>query len=504
MLLARAKLCQEIITLTIAIRFPIISLMLYQRMTYKVQPWKHQLEAISKAETSDELALFFDMGTGKTATTINILRLQYNKNKKIMKTLIFAPLVVCENWGREFELHSKIPSANILVLNKSGKKRLKDFDDNVNDNTIIVTNYEALRTAELFKRLEKWQPEILVCDESHLCKNPQANQSKKVEKLSRTTRHRYILTGTPILNSALDVFQQFRILDGGKTFGKNYYVFRDRYFKDANSQWSGRPGYFPKWEPRTNLYPELNAKIFAKALRVTKDECLDLPPLIKQTVTVEMNAKQKKAYKEMERDLVTYIKDNKDKPQAVIAELAVTKALRLQQITTGFVTTEDEDLIDFGEVPRLKELKELLQTITHLHKCIVWCSFRHNYKQVSKVCDALELPHVFLTGEMSAAKKQEAMDEFNNDSKCKVMIANRRAGGIGVNLVSASYSIVYSRNFSLNEELQSEARNYRKGCEIHDKITKIDLVAKDSIDARVMEALAGKEKTSDQIIGWYS
>jgi SNF2 family DNA or RNA helicase len=472
-------------------------------MKYTVKPWSHQLNALKVAEDSNELALFFDMGTGKTATAINILRLKFNQNKKIFKTIIFAPLVVCENWKREFEMHAPKLAANVLVLNKSGQKRLKDFDKYVGDSTIIVTNYESLRTEDFFKRLEDWGPKAMVLDESHLCKNHKSKQAKKVEKLSRATRFRYLLTGTPILNSALDIFHQFLILDGGETFGKNYYVFQLKYFKDGNSKWAGRPGYFPKWEPVTSLYPELNNKIYSKALRVVKSECLDLPPLIRQKIEVELSPEQKKIYKDMERDFVAFLESKKGERKAVLAELAITKALRLQQIVTGFVTTEDGEVIEQKANPRLDVLKELLESITKEHKVIVWCSFIHNYRQVEGACKQLKLSCVKLTGEQTSTQKQESMDTFNNDPKMKVMIANRRAGGIGVNLIAASYSIIYSRNFSLGEELQSEARNYRGGSEIHESVTKIDLVAPDTIDARVVESLGKKEKTSEAILGWF-
>ncbi len=472
-------------------------------MSYKVQPWKHQLNAISIAETTNELALFFDMGTGKTATTINILRVKYNTHKKIMRTLIFAPLVVCENWRREFEIHSGIPRKNTLLLNKSGEKRISDIEELAGDDTIIITNYESLRSEKFYKKLLKWAPEILVCDESHLCKNHKAMQTKRVLKLGEETKYRYILTGTPILNSALDIFSQFLILDHGQTFGTNYFVFRSTYFKDENARWAGRPGYFPKWVPKEELYPELNKKIYSKALRVTKKECLDLPPLVKQVIEVELSSEQMKLYKEMERDLITFIQNSKEEKSAVIAQLAVTKALRLQQIVTGFVQLESGEIVEQEDVPRLEVLSDLIDRICIDNKVIVWCSFRHNYKQVERLCASKKIGYGLLTGSMSVKEKQESMDRFQKDNDCRVMIANRKAGGIGVNLTAASYSIVYSRNFSLSDELQSEARNFRSGSEIHEKITKIDLAAKDTIDIRVLESLSNKEFTSEQIIGWF-
>ena len=97
-----------------------------------------------------------------------------------------------------------------------------------------------------------------------------------------------------------------------------------------------------------------------------------------------------------------------------------------------------------------------------------------------------------LTGDHNSKEKGEQVDLFQNDPECRVIIANRGAGGVGVNLTAASYSIVYSRNFRLDEELQSEARNHRGGSEIHEQIVKIDLVAADTIEMGVLESLSNK------------
>ena len=97
-------------------------------------------------------------------------------------------------------------------------------------------------------------------------------------------------------------------------------------------------------------------------------------------------------------------------------------------------------------------------------------------------------------------EKNEHVNQFQLDDQVKVLIGNRAAAGIGINLTAASYSIVYSRNFSLGEELQSEARNYRAGSEVHEKITKIDLVAKDTIDEHVLKELYNKQDLSDKIL----
>jgi len=473
-------------------------------LKFKLKPYAHQLEALSvTSDAVTDYALFWEMGTGKTGGCINILRQRYYSAGSLLKTLILSPLITLENWKREFAMHSTIPEKDILVLNKSGKVKEKNLIEATRDLTrpmVIITNHESMQRKTFVELILEYAPTILVVDESHLFKNYKSVRAKNAVKIADICKYRYALTGTPILNSTADLFMQFRILDGGATFGKSFWKFRMTYFFDANAKWSGRPGHFPKWEERDDMAKELSEKIYAKAMRKTKEECLDLPPLIKETLDIALSPEQARLYKEMKRDFITWVESKKTEPQAVVATIALTKALRLMQIVCGFVTTEEGELIDLGMIPRLEATKDLLEQLTPNHKVIVWCSFKHNYKQLGDICEKLKIGHVFLTGDQNAAGKQESMDAFERQDEIRCIIANRRAGGIGVNLVSASYSIVYSRNFSLGEEKQSEARNHRGGSERHDKITKIELITRGTVDETVGIALEGKQKLSDMIL----
>ena len=450
------------------------------------------------------MALFAEMGTGKTGATVNILRQKYYENGRQMRTLILSPLVTLFNWQDEILKHSYVKQHDTVVLHKGGSAgKLKTFQKEVSTfpNKIVIVNYEAMLSDKLFEAIKAWKPEIIVCDEAHYCKNYKAKRSKKVAALADIAKHKYILTGTPILNNIGDLFMQYRILDGGATFGKTFTIFQRKYMEDENAVWKARAqgNYFPKWVARPEKYPELQDLLYAKAIRVEKKDCLDLPPLIKKVLKVDLGKDQKKYYDQMMRDFVAFVQEQ-EKAGIAVAQLAVTKALRLQQIVTGFVQTEEGEVIEIKDNPRLTAVKELLQALHENHKVILWCSFRHNYKQLAKVCDALKIEYVSLTGEQTLEQKREAMERFENDEKTRVVIANRRAGGIGVNLVAADYSIVYSRNFSLEEELQSEARNYRGGSQKHDRIVKIDLCAIGTIDEQVVEALQNKQNVSERVI----
>ena len=473
-------------------------------MQFKIEPYQWQKEAMAKAIVNTDLALLADMGTGKTGATVNILRHKYYENGRQLKTLILGPLITLFNWQDEILKHSYVKQSDTVVLHKGGSVgKLKTFTRETEKfpDKIVILNYEAMLSDKLFEAIKAWGPEVIVCDEAHYCKNHKAKRSKKVAILADQAKHRYILTGTPILNNIADLFMQYRILDGGATFGKSYTVFQRKYMEDENAVWKARAqgNYFPKWVARPEKYDEVQELIFSKAIRVMKEDCLDLPPLIRKTIKVQLSKEQKKYYDEMFRDFVTFVNEG-EKSGTVVAQLAVTKALRLQQIVTGFVATEEGDIIEIKENPRLQAVKELLLALHENHKVIIWCSFRHNYKQLRELCESIGIKPVMITGAMTLEQKRESMYAFENDEGTRVVIANRKAGGIGINLVAADYSIVYSRNFSLEEELQSGDRNYRGGSEKHDRIVRIDLCAHDTVDEQVVEALVNKQSVSERII----
>ena len=265
-----------------------------------------------------------------------MLRDKFKQNSGILKTLVICPPIVIENWNREFGKFSKVQQKNICPLIGPGKKRLELFKSS--NAKIFITNYEVLSVASmkpLYEAILEWSPEALVLDESHKVKDMKSTRTKKAIKIADLAKHKYILSGTPILNSLMDIFTQYRVLDGGESFGKNFFTFRAKYFYDANKNMP-RDRYFPNWKTREEAATEIKSILERTSMHVTKDECLDLPPLVKKTIYVEMTKSQKKLYDDMRQDLIAIVEDK----GAAVAELAITKALRMQQIVSGYVPLE--------------------------------------------------------------------------------------------------------------------------------------------------------------------
>jgi SNF2 family DNA or RNA helicase len=485
--------------------------------------WAHQSRAIARSANPqdpcfDNMALFFETGTGKTATTVRVIADKFNRAKRVMRTVIVCPIIVTENWPREITKYSKITRDKVFVTyNKNPKKRYDNLAKalkNNNGNMIIVVNFEGTLDKKLMDMLLAWKPEILVVDESQRCKNPQAKRTKNTITIADLTDHRYILSGTPILNSPMDVWSQYRILDKGSRFGRNFFSFRAKFFYDKNA---GMPAHlhFPDWAPRGAIYKdgkiigfepgspmeEMNRLIYEIAEQAIKSECLDLPPLVRQSIYVDLSPEQRRLYDDLKENFVAYVSENPD-DGAVVTDLAITKALRLQQIVSGYVKLEDGREIFFEDTPRRSALKELLEDIVCVNKkkVIVWSVFKHNYKIIADVCKELGIKYLEAHGEVSAKKKLENVDLFNENEEYGVFIGHPASLGVGINLVAASYSIYYSRDFSLENDLQSEARNYRGGSEIHESITRIDLIAKDTMDEQTVEALANKMAISSKVL----
>lgn len=472
--------------------------------------WAHQKQAVEQAWALFQLGkphygFFLQQGTGKTLTTITLMRKLFEHHKRPLRTLILCPAIVVKNWKSEIERFSRCGDM-VQTLTGPKDKRLRDLHNGIKlGKSIFVTNLEALATVDglLWETRRKGKQEVrvpiehkwemLVVDEIHRLKNPSAKSTKMAIKIADRTFFKYGLTGTPIANNELDLWAPFRILDGGELLGKNFMAFKREYFYDENA---GMPTqrYFPSWKIRPGSAEVLAKKIQWKSMRVTKDECLDLPPLVKQVITVEMSPKQRRAYEEMKRDFITYLDSG-----VASASIAIVKALRLQQITTGFIKLEDGTITRFPDTPRLNALEDLLSDAGG--KVIVWACFAENYEAIRRVCEKIGRSLTFITGEQSQREKDEAEAAFTKGD-IQTLCANPAAGGTGVNLVEAPLAIWYSRSFKATDRWQAIARNHRGGSEMHERVTMIDLVAEQSIDTHVLEALDRKEAIAEGILSW--
>jgi SNF2 family DNA or RNA helicase len=142
-------------------------------------------------------------------------------------------------------------------------------------------------------------------------------------------------------------------------------------------------------------------------------------------------------------------------------------------------------------------LTELLSDHADDHKVIIWCVFKANYEVIRGVCNKLKLSFVEAHGGVTNAKKVEAVDRFTNDPSVRVFIGHPKSLGVGINLIASDMSITFSESYSLEERLQSEARNHRAGQTR--TVTHYNLVYEGTINEDITEALDRKEALGDLI-----
>lgn len=477
--------------------------------------WAHQKEAIARAKNLPYYALHFEAGTGKTRTAIEIMKDRYNTVRRIQRTLILCPPIVIQNWREEWLKYTKIERKQVVCLTGTGVQRLKTFMANKDNGVVFVTNYESLLMKPLYEALKEWQPEITVHDESHRTKNPGGKMAKALDELVNKfckPTLRLNLTGTAILNTPMDLFMQFKVMMGGfptlesLVTGKhitNYWQFVKLYFEDKNARWKGSENYFPNWQPKPSTSDLFGRLLASVSMSVNKADCLDLPDEVDVTIPVPLTKEQRNDYDKFEKDMVLNIDGNN-----YTADIAMVKALRLMQITSGFISglsapdaSEAQPIkYEYKDTNREKALHDLLEDICKEKgkKVLVWAVWKHNYEVIKKVCDKLGIRWVECNGTVTAAAKERARTDFINDPEIQVWIGHPYSGGIGVNLIIAPYTVWYSRNFSLEQYEQAKARNYRGGQT--EKVTHYHLVAQDTIEPEIVEALQNKKNISDLIM----
>ena len=230
-------------------------------------------------------ALLMEMGTGKTLTSIAVAGRGY-LNGKVKKLLVVCPSSVMSVWKKELEQFANF-DFTATVLEGTMLKRKEKLNQLVTGIglKVAIINYEA--SWRMLEELKKWQPDMIIADESQRIKTPSAAQSKGMHKLGDITKYKMILSGTPVQNSPLDVYSQYRFLD--KTiFGTSYYAFRTRYARMGGYQGYQIIGYINQ--------DELIKKAHSIAYRVTKQEALDLPEEICTMRYCELEPKARKIY----------------------------------------------------------------------------------------------------------------------------------------------------------------------------------------------------------------
>jgi SNF2 family DNA or RNA helicase len=477
----------------------------------KTKPFEHQIVAIDLAMTLDASAMFMEMGTGKTLVAIACIGYRYRR-KEINRVLIVAPLSVTSVWKDEFKKHADFEYTLSMATGPNVAAKMLCFDPSipVEGVDVVVINYDSTverrpwpRRISILDAILAWKPDMVICDESQRIKNKDSKRSEALHKIGDSVKYKMILSGTPVTNSPLDVWSQYRFLNP-LIFGDSFYAFRGKYatMHKQTAYSTGRT--FTVIDGYKHL-DDLTNKAHSIAYRVTKEEALDLPEFVDETLYCNLSAPTREHYKTMEKEArlaIEAAEADGDKALALWhadAPSILVKLLRLAQITGGFLPMKGDDTgtktIKISH-EKMDVLRDFMEDYPKGKKLVIFARFLSEIDAIKEMLEKMGITVATLMG--ATTDRGLVVDNFQNGTDPQVLVAQIATGGIGITLTAADTVVFYSVGYSYEDYQQARARVHRIGQK--NNVTYVNIVARRTVDEGIIEALQEKKNVADVVV----
>jgi SNF2 family DNA or RNA helicase len=312
-------------------------------------------------------------------------------------------------------------------------------------------------------------------------------QTKRVLKLADQVDRKWVLNGTPITQSPLDLFTQCRFLSKDAIPFNTYTAFKHAFAIETTMTMGSRA--FRKIIGYQNL-ERLTKLLEPFTLRIEKKDCLDLPEKTFVKQAIQLLPAQQRIYDSMKNDCIALLKNG----ELVTSTIALTKIVKLHQILTGFVT-DDEGTAHAIENNRIAALLQIAETQKPL---VVFCAYKFNVQEIKKALRK-QFPESKIAefhGDVSNTARNESVRQFQAGEADFFLATSAAAKGL--TLHRASTMVYYSNNYSLETRLQSQDRIHRIGQD--KKCTYIDLVVPNTVDDAILKRLEEKKELSSMVL----
>lgn len=378
-----------------------------------------------------------DMGLGKTVQILTVLQkiVEDNTNKK--SNLIIVPRSLLHNWQNEIHKHTNI---NSLIYFGNDRLPLRSF---FKQKQIIITSYGIARNdIEFFKQIEF---NYLILDESQYIKNSKSKTYLALKQF--VAQKRLSLTGTPIENSLKDLWSQMNFVNtgllGSPTFFKKNFIIPIEKHKCSKTK------------------EQLRKLIAPFILRRTKKEVIkDLPEHLAHTIICEMTPEQKHIYEQEKSKIRNKIYELYAQKKLNESKFFILQALtRLRQIANHPALLFKNYVYSSGKFDEIVNRLETL--LKENHKVLIFSTFVTLLEILEKYIKDRDIPYKMLTGQ--SQNRQEIVDSFEKDTNINIFLLSIKAGGYGLNLVSADYVFIVDPWWNPAVEQQAIARAHRIG-----------------------------------------
>lgn len=477
---------------------------------YTYKPFLHQVEGIQLYRGRPYYGFFDQPGCGKSKIVVDGSNLLFN-DKALFGAVVVCPNTVKSTWANaewgQIAKHTPAAIPHFVYRIESGKRPPKMDTYYLEKGTAFVwmiVNYEALRNPKIEDYLREFllnmAPSAMILDESTKVKNRTAIQTKAALRLGQCASRRYILTGTPIAKNPLDLYTQINFLSPSILRYPHFIAFRNRYAQMGGYMVGGRPVQVVGWQ---NL-DELKEKLKAHTRVVDKKTALpDLPPKLYTRMEIPLSEEQERAYSMMKDHAIATIPGEIGQ---TTARIALTKILRLSQITSGHVPltnsiTGANQIVSFKQNPKFDAVVELLEDIPFM---VVFGMFIVEIQDLAARLNKLGISHGMIYGETKLAEREKIQERFQK-GEVRVVICQVVTGGIGISLTHGDTAVFMTNPYSHEARIQAEERLHRPG-QTNEKVSYIDLIAvtregNKTIDHTVLKALEKKQNLSDAVLG---
>lgn len=446
----------------------------------------HQQVAVAKMIPTRVGALFMEIGTGKSRTTIEIAKIRQEKYDYLFW---FCPVSLKETICQEWRKHTDVSEDQIKIWDeKVAKDHLPALArihiigiESMSSSARVILAYQALVTERSF----------VIVDESSYIKGYKSYRTERITAFSAIAKYRLILTGTPFTQGAVDLYAQMSFLskkilgyNSFYSFAANHLEYEMRVNDRGYKVQTGRI-------VRTHNADYLAAKIAPYVYQVSKDECLDLPEKLYETRYFYMTDEQYDYYQQAKHEILLDL-EYEDWSSVAIFHLFSA----IQSIVCGFWTRTDpksheKQFLSFYH-KRVSLLMSTLNSLPDTEQVIIWSKYRHAIREIKQAINEEYGQGCFseFHGGIPEQKRNDELERWKH-GETRFLIATQSAGGHGLTLNNAAYSIFYADGYKYSEREQAEGRNHRIG-QIR-KPTYISLCCSGSIDDRIATALARKE-----------
>ena len=441
----------------------------------KYAPRKHQQLAGDFLRGHNRAALLLDMGLGKTVITLTRLAELFD-DFAIEKALVIAPKRVAEDtWTREAAKWDHLTGLRVVPVLGDQKHRLAAL---AAPGDIYVINRENVQwlVETCWKR---WDFDAIIIDELSSFKSPKAKRWRCLKRVAKLAKIVWGLTGTPAGNGYIDLWPEMFLIDGGDRLGHTLGEFRTKWFSPGAHK--GNIVY--EWKLKPGAKEDIDRRLSDICLSMSKEDWLTLPPVVRNTVTVRMDAKERKLYDQLRRDCVLpllggELADMKNFDQAIVGGTAATLSGKLLQMANGAVYDEDGGVVHIHD-RKLDALADIAEE-AHGQSLLVFYSYRHDIDRIRE-----RFPQAVEIG------GSETITAWNA-GEIPMLLCHPASAGHGLNLQQGGHIIVwFGLPWSLELYQQANARLNRMGQ--GQSVIVHHVVCEGTLDEKVLSALTEKD-----------